>query len=202
VDKSRLLAAALLMSHAMAAHAFCDAPQLSLPAPNEVTGTQLRLAWTRVPHASAYRVRLQSRVPDGRVLAAHDTVVKSPEFLPPRPIAEHRAKVTVRLSAICGSETSAESVSSFVIDTSPTCKLGGLEATLDAGKASVKWPALAGARSYEVRAYRLADGRLLASQQTREAALELALGEPAVVSVRPACAAGLGEAIYRVVAGG
>ncbi len=161
---------------------------------------QPRLAWTRVVAASAYRVRLQSRVPDGRVLATHDTVVNSPQFLPPRPIAEHRAKVTVRLSAICGSETSAESVASFIIDTSPACKLGGLEAALDAGKASVKWPALAGARSYEVRAYRLADGRLLASQHTREAAVELALGEPAVVSVRPACAAGLGEAIYRVVA--
>jgi hypothetical protein len=195
----RLLSAALVMSCATTVQALCETPRLEFPG-GELSATQPRLAWTRVPQASAYRVRVQSRVPDGRVIAAHDTVVNAPMFLLPRPIAEHRAKVTVRLSALCGSETSAESVSSFVIDTSPTCKLGGLEATLDAGKARVKWPALSGARSYEVRAYRLLDGRLLASQETREAGIELALAEPAVVSVRPACGAGLGEALYRVVA--
>jgi len=194
------LAAAILMSVATTTHAACEPPLLSFPGTSELTITQPRLAWKNVAQASAYRVRLQSRVPDGRVIAALDTVVNAPEFLPPRPIAEHRAKVTVRLSALCGSETSTESVSTFVIDTSPVCKLGGVEAALESGKASLKWAALPGARSYEVRAYRLLDGRLLASRESREAAVQIALGEPAVVSVRPACAGGLGEAIYRVVA--
>src|SRR5687767_10787066 len=171
MSASRLLAAALVMSCATPVQALCDTPRLEFPG-GELSATQPRLTWTRVAQASAYRIRLQSRVPDGRVIAAHDTVVKAPEFLPPRPIAEHRAKVTVRLSALCGSETSAETMSSFVIDTSPACRLGGLEAALDAGKASVKWPALTGARNYEVRAYRLLDGRLLASRETREAGIE------------------------------
>jgi len=124
---------------------------------------------------------------DGRVLAFHDTVVTAPEFVPPGPLAEHRAKVTVRLNAICGVEMSGESVATFVIDTSALCKLDAIEA--DA--AGVKWQPVEGARSYEVRAYRLADGRVLASQETREPAARLALKEAAVVSVRPACAAGL-----------
>lgn len=197
--RGQFLTASFFVSAAALAHAECDAPRLVAPVATEVTATQPRIAWTRVGKASAYRVRVQSRVPDGRVLAAHDTVVGATEFLPPRPIAEHRAKVTVRLNALCGSETSAESVFSFVIDTSTLCRLGGLEAVFDSGKAVLKWPVLPEARSYEVRAHRLADGHPLASRQTRETAIELPLAEPAVLSVRPACAGGLGEALYRVV---
>jgi hypothetical protein len=187
------LASCLLGLHAGAATAVCESPQLAASAASD---KHPRLAWTAVSGATAYRIRLQSRVPEGRVLAFHDTVVSAPEFLPPRPLAEHRAKVTVRLNAICGAETSAESMSTFVIDTTPLCRLDEFEAD----GALVKWRPVASARSYEVRAYRLSDGRLLASHETREAAAQLALKEPAVVSVRPACAGGLGEAVYRVLA--
>jgi hypothetical protein len=187
--------AVLLFFGPLSAFAACEAPQLSL-ATEPVTEKQPRIAWAAAPAATAYRVRVQSRVPDGRVLAAYETVVNAPQFLPPRPLAEHQAKVTVRLSALCGSETSAESVSTFMIDTSSACKLAGLELE----NTSLKWPAVPGARSYEVRAYRLTDGRLIASQETRDAGAQLPLKESAVISVRPACAAGLGEALYRVLA--
>jgi hypothetical protein len=171
----------------------CEPPELAANSPAD---QHPRLTWPAVEGATSYRVRVQSRIPDGRVLAFHDTVVAAPEFLPPQPLTEHRAKVTVRLNAICGAETSAESVSTFVIDTSPLCELEEIEAD----KAGVKWRPVAGARSYELRAYRLSDGRLLVSQTTREAAARLPLKESAVVSVRPACAGGLGEAVYRVLA--
>jgi hypothetical protein len=174
--------------------AACEAPELT--GPQASTDKHPRLTWSAVDGATSYRVRVQSRVPDGRVLAFYDTVVAAPEFLPPRPLAEHRAKVTVRLTAICGREASAESVATFMIDTSALCRLDEIEA----GQGSLKWPPVAGARSYEVRAYRLRDGRLLASQETRDAAAQLELKEAAVVSVRPACAGGLGEAVYRVLA--
>jgi hypothetical protein len=191
-----LIIAACCFGEAAAA---CKAPKLIGPNAGSLTERQPRLTWQTVPGATGYRVRLQSRVPDGGVIAAHDTVVSAPDFLPPRPLAEHRAKVTVRLSAMCGSETSAESISSFVIDTSALCRLGELDAALESGKASLKWRPVAGARSYEVRAYRLLDGRLLASQETREAAAQLSLAEAAVLSVRPACSDAVGEAVYRVV---
>jgi hypothetical protein len=197
--KTSVVVAALLASGG-AAHAACETPRLLSPGADSLTATQPRLAWTGVAAARGYRVRVLSRVPNGRVIATHDTVVNATEFLPPRPLAEQRAKVTVRLNALCGGETSAEGVSSFVIDTSPACALGDIEAAFEAGKAILKWPALPGARSYEVRAYRLLDGALLASRETRETALQIPLGEPAVLSVRPSCASGPGEAVYRAVA--
>jgi len=164
------------------------------------TEKQPRIDWTAVSEANAYKVHLQSRVPGGRVVSVHDTVVKTPTFLPPQPLAEHHAKVTVRVSAVCGGETSAETVSWFLIDTSPTCRLGEMGAVSDAGTASLRWRPVAGAVSYEVRAYGLLDGRLMASQETRSPEAKLGLSDGAVVSVRPACASGLGEAVYRVLA--
>jgi hypothetical protein len=91
-----------------------------------------------VRDANAYRVRVQSRVPDGRVLAFHDSVVSTTEFVPPRPLAEHRAKVTVRLNAVCGAETSAETVSTFAIDTSALCQQGDIEADAAGAKAGLQ----------------------------------------------------------------
>jgi hypothetical protein len=176
--------------------AACEPPTLATGSP---TDKHPRLTWSVVEGATSYRVRVQSRIPDGRVLATHDTVVKAPEFRSPQPLAEHRAKVTVRLNAVCGAETSADSVSIFMIDTSALCKLGEVDAAFEAGMATLKWQPVAGARSYEVRAHAL-DGRFLVAQETRDAALRVALKETAVLSVRPACAAGLGEAVYRVVA--
>jgi len=160
----------------------------------------VQIAWTPVQGATGYRVRLQSRVPNGRVVASHDTMVTSPVFRAPQPLAEHRAKVTVRLSAVCGAETSAESVSWFVIDTSAGCRIGELTARAAAGKARVDWKAVPGAQAYDVRAHALADGRVIAARETRAPGAELELREAAVVSVRPACESGLGEAVYRVVA--
>jgi hypothetical protein len=180
--------------------AMCESPRLPISRSAAALDRQPQLAWSATPGATAYRVRLQSRVPNGRVVASHDTVVTTPAFRAPQPLAEQRAKVTVRLSAVCGAETSAESVWWFVIDTSAACRLGEINARAAAGKARVDWKPVPEARTYDVRVHALADGRLIASRETRASGAELELREAAVVSVRPACAAGLGEAVYRVVA--
>ena len=133
---------------------------------------QPMLNWTSVRDATAYRVRLLSRVPNGRVVAQHDVVVNEPRFFPPQPLADYRAKVTIRLAAICGKETSAESVSWFMIDASAACS---------------------GEGRVENRAYALTDGRLITKQESRTT--------PRVQSTRPLCAGARGEAAYRVVAG-
>jgi hypothetical protein len=63
------------------------------------------------------------------------------------------------------------------------------------------WPPVPGAKTYELRANALDDGGLIASAEARGTSASLALkGKAAVVSVRPACASGTGEAVYRVVA--
>ena len=139
-------------------------------------------------------------MPEGRVIALYDAVVKEPALVPPRSLAEHKAKVVVRVNAICGEEKSAESVAAFVIDTSALCELEEMSAKAVDGGAAVDWQAVSGAMSYEVRTHALEDGRLIASQETRAPGARMALGEGgAVVSVRPACESGLGEAVYRVV---
>ena len=195
-----LLAATAIVLHG-AALAECAAPERALPAGDVVADRQARIAWKPVQGASAYRVRVLSRVPNGRIVASHDAVVTSQSFLSPQPLAEDHAKVTARISALCGAETSAESVFSFTIDATPTCKLGALTAApIAAGGASLKWESVKGAATYEVRTFSL-DGTFISAQETRAAAARVELKQAgAVVSVRPACASGLGEAVYRVVA--
>jgi hypothetical protein len=180
--------------------AACRAPELLLPQGKTVQETKPRIAWQPVSGATAYRVRLLSRVPNGKIVSSHDTTVDSPVFIAPQPLAEQQAKVVVRLNAICGKETSAESVSSFTIDTSTTCAMRDVNAAAAAGKVALQWPAVAGATRYDVRAYTMVDGQLMVSQETRTPGAHLDLkGQSAVVSVQPACASGMGEAAYRVV---
>lgn len=190
----RVLAVVVLVigGHAAA----CEAPRKVFEDGTVTEQARPRLEWTAVKGASGYRVRLQSRVPNGRVVAASDTVVSTPAYLPPQPLTEQRAKVTVRVKAICARKESAETVSWFLIDTSAMCRLG--EVSLEAR--ALRWEPVVGAKAYEVRSYRLEDGRLIASQETRTTEAKLELREGAVVGVRPVCEGGLGEAVYRVVA--
>jgi len=183
-----------------AAIAVCEPPRQTLPHAALVADKHVQVAWTPVDGATGYRVRLQSRVPNGRVVASHDTTVTTPYFRPPQPLAEQRAKVTVRLNAVCGGESSAESVSWFLIDTSAGCRIGEINAKAAAGKATLQWKAVPEAQTYDVRVHALGDGRTIAARETRAPQAEIELREAAVVSVRPACAGGLGEAVYRVVA--
>jgi hypothetical protein len=198
VTVKRILQLVLLWAVWGGAGLACDTPQKVLPEDaSAVTEGRPRLTWRIVDGATGYRVRMQSRVPEGRVIAAADTVVKTPTYLPPQPLADRHSKVTMRVNAICGKETSAETVSWFLIDTTANCRLGEVKGST---AASLAWEAVEGARNYEVRAHRLSDGLLLASLETRTPAAKLELREAAVVSVRPACAGGSGEAVYRVLA--
>ena len=190
----------MLLAHSVAASAGCDAPNHAIANAALTAQKQLQLAWAPVPGATGYRLRLLSRVPNGKIIASHDTGVVAPRFLPPQSLAEHRAKASIRVSAICGDEISTESASWFVIDTSPTCKLEDLEATAVGGKARLHWKPVTGAQIYDVRAHALGDGRLIASREAQSPSAQLELREAAVISVRPNCTSGLGEAVYRVVA--
>ena len=180
--------------------AACEAPAPGLHGDQVIGEKQPRIDWKAVSGATAYRVRLQSRVPNGRIVASHDTIVTSPSFVPPQPLAEDRAKVVARISAICGAQTSGETVFSFVIDATPTCRLGEVSAARKDGRAHLEWAPVKGASSYQVRMFSL-DGAFISAQETRAPAAQLDLKRPgAVLSVRPSCAGGLGEAVYRVVA--
>src|SRR5262245_31117530 len=117
----------LALALAGAARADCPVPNVVALQGQTISNNKPRLGWQPVAASTAYRIRVLSRVPNGRIVASHDAVVLEPQFAPPQPLADHYAKVVVRVNAICGRETSAESVASFVIDTSPTCALGDVE---------------------------------------------------------------------------
>ena len=155
----------------------CPTPDWEMPRQSVVDDKQVLIAWKPVKGATAYRVHVLSRVPNGRIVASHDTVVASPSFFSPQPLAEDRAKVTARISAVCGAETSAESVFAFTIDTMPTCTLGELSAETTGTKANVKWPMVKGAASYEVRVFSL-DGAFISAQETRVPAAQVELKKP------------------------
>lgn len=191
-----IFAGALLAQAAMAA---CEPPRAVAPADTTITEARPGIAWQPVQGATGYRVRLQSRVPNGRVLASYDTRVAAPAFAPPQRLAEYQAKVTVRVLALCGAEQSEETVAAFVIDTSPLCVLRELSVSAGGGNARIKWAPVAGAARYEVRLLGV-DGRLLGYAESRGSEAELALPASAMVSVQPVCAAGRGEPVYRAVA--
>ena len=183
---------------ATGAIAACPAPEQAVNA--SVEDKQPRISWKAAEGATGYRVRILSRVPNGKILASYDSVVQGTSFLPPQPLADQRAKVTVRLNAICGSETSEDSVAAFVIDATPACRLAGFEAAVAGGSAQLKWTAVKGATSYEVRTF-APDGAFVRAEEVRSPAAKVELGgRAAMVSVRPVCAAGVGEAVYRAVA--
>jgi hypothetical protein len=182
-------------------HAACDAPRAKIAEASSLGEARPLIAWEPVSGATRYRVKVLSRVPNGRVLVAHDAVVSAPAFLPPQPLAEQRAKVQLRVAAICGAETSAETVTSFDIDATANCRLAQLDVRRDARGAELRWTPVMGALSYEVRALALMDGKLIATRETRTPGARLELpGEGAVVSVQPRCTAASGDALYRVLA--
>lgn len=191
--------AAIALALPGATLAVCAPPERAVPVQDSVADRQTPIAWKAVPGATGYRVRVQSRVPNGRIVASYDTIVASTSFVSPQPFAEDHAKVTARISAICGSEASAESVFAFVVDATSTCRLQEISAETAGTKTTVKWPAVSGAASYELRVFSL-EGALVSVRETRAPAAQVELKQPgAVLSVRPACASGLGEAVYRIV---
>ncbi|HVQ61401.1 MAG TPA: hypothetical protein VMS53_04900 [Burkholderiales bacterium] len=191
------MALAFVCSNAWAA---CESPEPVGLQGKTIQDIKPRIAWQPVKGATGYRVRLLSRVPDGRVVVSQDTLVTSPDFLAPQALADQRAKVVVRVNAVCDGETSAERVSTFFIDATSACVMREISAA-GAVKTSVDWKPVEGAVRYEVRAYGVVDGQLLVSQETRTPGAQVDLkGQSAVVSVRPACAGVIGEAVYRVVA--
>lgn len=169
---SRIVALAVLAIAPTLAALGCERPRAAIADAAATQDTKPAIVWSPIPGATSYRVRIQSRVPNGRVLAQHDAVVNEPRFFSPQPLADYRAKVTVRLAAICGKETSAESVSWFTIDAAGACGAGG---------------------RVEEKSYALADGRPISIEKSRAVSH--------VQSARPLCAGARGEAVYRVAAG-
>lgn len=152
-----------------------------------------QIAWPAVPGAKSYRVQIESRVPEGRVLERVDARVPENRFVPPRPLAEDRAAVKVVVTADCATPPNIASQPAwFYIDAAAACPRAEALA-FNAGAA--RWRGTAA--RYEVEVFSAVDGRLLARRDTPVASLPLpASHEPMLVAVRPRCGPVLGAALY------
>jgi hypothetical protein len=196
-------AAVLVFCGAGHAHAQCGAPDLVEPRNAVVADTRPRVAWTRVPGATAYALSLQSRVAEGRLIGSYDVSIASNEFVPPAALTDEKATVTLAVAARCGATAGPVRTASFRIDATRTCATPQkVTIANEGGKLRVGWQPDSSVVHYEVRAHAPADGKPVASLEVRVAQAELdAPATPGTtVSIRPRCASAYGEAAVAVLA--
>jgi hypothetical protein len=198
----KLLCSGLLFFASGTAFAVCAVPRLIVPTERRTADIRPAIRWSAVDGASGYALKVQSRVPEGQIVASLDVVVAETHFVPPTALTDERAKVTVSVAARCKDGASAASSDWFLIDATAACPSPSrVSITLDNGRGVVAWPQSAGAALYEVRLHAPLDGRALKVLETREphALLEGELTVGAVVSVRPRCAQAFGEPAFGFV---
>src|SRR2546426_197383 len=91
------LAAACSLAHA---HAECAPVEILDPVRNStIHSARPDIRWGRLSGVKAYRVQIESRVPEGQVLERIDARVGDTRFVPPRPPADRRAAGKLRVPA-------------------------------------------------------------------------------------------------------
>lgn len=148
-----------LLASVASAQVECLAPLLVSPVGGTTiseTRPLLRLEPAASQATRAVRVKIDSRVPEGREVARIETrLARSDEhsvsFAVPRSLAagEHRTKVRVELVAECGSVDSAPASAWFVIDTAVACAMPAATEVKRTASELV-WPPAAAANEYQV----------------------------------------------------
>lgn len=181
----------------------CGSPRITEPAGDVIGERAPEIRWTEVSGAEYYRVRVESRVPEGRTLVSLDAQVSTARFKPPQPLAEHRASVRVTVTAHCpgGSTSSDEQQGRFRIDTSPRCVLNGpISAVSKAGDLDLTWQAPEGALAYTVALYTPESGILIGQFDARVPHLRMRLpvAGRVGVAIQPQCRSGKGQPRFTV----
>ena len=198
------VAAACLSTDLAAAD--CPAAEIVAPERGALVGEpRPAVEWRALPGVSRYRVQLESRVPEGRVVTSTDSVVEGTRFVPPANLAESRAAVKLLVTALCGDAAArvSEQPARFYVDLARACppvsKLSfEIPALADAGGAGkVAWTGAAAATRFEVVLYAMPGGEMMSSGETPSASYDLPGGAQAMlVAVRPRCGAAVGPAAY------
>jgi hypothetical protein len=162
------------------------------------------IEWRELSGTSRYRVQLESRIPEGRVLARFDSVVAgATRFVPPTDLTDSRAAVKLQITADCGAAVPSvtESAAWFFMDLAVLCPAPG-ELRVNAGPGPIlSWTPVKQALKYEVSLFTAAQGRLIATQETLEPNYRFATAPaaPYYVSLRARCAKAYSAPAYRVV---
>ena len=189
------IAAACALAHA---HAECAPVEILDPVRNStIHGARPDIRWGGFSGVKVYRVQIESRVPEGRVIERIDTRVGDTRFVPPRPLTDRRAAVKLLVTADCPDSTSiATRPAWFFVDVAPNCP-SIQKLSFSGASTKVEWARTSGATRYELEAYSVSDGRLIARKETTVASAELPRADtPLIVAVRPRCESIVGEAAY------
>jgi hypothetical protein len=192
-----LVAAAFLASNC--AWAACPEAEITIPRQGElVADSRPRIAWRAVPGITRYRVQLESRIPEGKVLAQLDMIIAATQFVPPANLADERAAVKLLVTADCPDSPSiAISPAWFYIDVAQTCPAPRNLAFTGVDAARVEWARTTGATRYQYEVYALADGRPIARNETTLTSFDLPRASFALlVGVRARCESVVGETAY------
>ena len=199
------LCVACTMLTAVPAAACVDVPLASPERGSVVHDSRPTIAWHPVPGIHQYRLQMEVRIPNGRIVARSDQVVAGTSYSPPSPLAEDFVGVKVRVSASCPADAPAnvsELGPAFFIDPRSACP-APREVQLRTGTAlQVSWKADAAMTQAEVSLFSADDGTLLARRASDAPVVELPPpSKPAVLAMRARCRAGASALVYRVLAG-
>jgi hypothetical protein len=191
------------------ARAVCQEAEIIAPERGAlVAEARPAVEWRGLPGVARYRVQLESRVPEGRVVASTDSVVEDLRFVPPANLAESRAAVKLLVTAACDSGIPPVSTvpARFFIDLASACpavsKLSfeGSVAGLGPAGGRMAWTPAAAATDYEVVVYAMPGGKVLANADTPSAFYNLPpRTHEMMVAVRPRCGGAVGPASYGFV---
>src|SRR5437879_1201590 len=199
MDWPRFIAALTTVCAWAHAHAECVPVEILDPVRNSALhGARPGIRWSGLSGVKVYRVHIESRVPEGQVIERIDTRVADTRFVPPRPLTERRAAVKLLVTADCPEPTSiATRPAWFFIDVARNCPSIQKVSFSGASTSKVEWARTSGATRYEVEAYSMADGRLIARKETTLPSSDLPrVAAALVIAVRPRCESVVGEAAY------
>ena len=196
-----ILMLTLLCSTNVLAQAECVQPTLVAPAKELIADARPRIEWTPVPGAKFYKVWVESRVPEGRVLFTQDVQTTASFWQPPQPLTDYRANVRIRVQANCGNASVDPDKlklldTRFRVDTGIACTMPELPAIkLTPQGVELSWRVLPEARLYEISAFPAQGaGNVVVKSETTRASMRLERPANGIwtVGVRPRCANGYG----------
>jgi hypothetical protein len=160
----------------------------------EVAFARPRLEWSVAPGVEHYRVEIEGRIPEGRVLMSLDTRVSGTTFQTPQSLTDFKVSLKVRVTAGCPADDGSrlrERAASFYVDTSPLCPVP-TRIALSGDRRSIEWSATPGALRYEV-SLRREDGSEVERGPTQRPRFPVPeTGETLIAVVRPYCETGFG----------
>lgn len=187
----------------------CGTPIMLSPTQTDLGDARPRFEWAPVPQAKRYRLWLESRLPEGRLLFNHDIQTSATNWIPPTPLTETRALVKAKLFAICeeaSEDTAVKPITApfmrYKIDVSGNCVLPANPLIKFADQnIEVTWPSVSEANFYEVMLYSGTEAKLARKNETRDTKLQLQSLTPGVwvISVRPRCSTGFGSYRTQVI---